>query len=183
MSHAPSSSSASSWQAALMRLEADARQVRHSDEEQVQQVQAKREEARAQAARLTEARKRLTARQNKGNEDGALGALRTAVAQAEQQERDAISDYETALNAFYKQRATLKRQLDQLAQRRDALLVEIPQGTRQVYSDLIGRGVKDPVVSRRDGRCGACGHNLSDEPAGDPVLCPACNRLVFGSEI
>jgi predicted nucleic acid-binding Zn-ribbon protein len=183
MSRTPSSSSVSSWQAALMRLEADARQIRQSDEEQVQQVQAKREEARAQGAHLTEARKRLTARESRGSEDGALGPLRTAVAQAEQQERDAISAYETALSAFYKQRATMKKELQQLTDRRNALLGEIPQGTRQTYSDLIDRGVRDPVVARNDGRCGACGNNLSDEPEGDPATCPACNRLVLSSEI
>ncbi len=128
--------------------------------------------ARAQAARLVEARKRLMARQNTSKEDGMLAPLRTAVAEAEQQERQAISDYEAALNAFYKQRAGTKRQLEQLTERRTALMKEIPAGTRQIYSDLVDRGVRDPVVARHDGRCGVCsstdtsGHSAAPTSGG-----------------
>jgi rubrerythrin len=183
MSHTPSQSPASSWQASLMRLEAEAREVRCSDDEQVQQLQAKRREVQAKAAQVAEARQRMTARKNRGGEEAVMAPLHAAVLQAEEQQRAAVTAYELALNAFHRQRATLLKKRELLETRRAALLQEVPRGTRQVYSDLIGIGIVDPVVYDLDGRCAACGHLLSDESGDDPLRCPACRRLIFASEV
>jgi predicted nucleic acid-binding Zn-ribbon protein len=180
MSNVPNASSTSSWQASLMSIEADALKVRRSENDEIQQVQAKRQEARAAAARLAEAKRRLDAPRNRGSEnEAALASLRATVAQAEQQQGEAIAAYEKALKAFHKQRANLRQQQDALTQRRDSLMREIPQRARQAYSDLLGHGVPDPVASALDGRCAACGQDLTSDTVREPWLCPACHRLVI----
>jgi hypothetical protein len=182
MSHTPNSSSASSWQASLLRLEAEAREVRCSDDEQVQHVQAKRQAVQASAAHVAEARLRLAARRNRDGEEATLTPFSAAVAEAEDQQRQAIVAYERALAAFHKLRARLREQRELLDARRTALLREVPRGTRQIYSELIVTGISDPAVYDLDGRCAACGHRLSDEPGDDPLRCPACQRLIFTTE-
>jgi predicted nucleic acid-binding Zn-ribbon protein len=184
MSHVPNASPTSSWQASLMSIEADALKVRRSDNDEVQQVQAKRQEARAAAARLAEAKRRLTAPRNRnGQDEAAQAALNATVVQAEQQQCEAIAAYEKALKTFHKQRANLRQQQDALTQRRDSLMREIPQGTRQAYSDLLGTGIPDPVACARDGRCAACGQDLSSQTVREPWLCPACHRLVIAPSV
>jgi predicted nucleic acid-binding Zn-ribbon protein len=181
VSDSTSSVATSSWQTSLASLEADALQVFRSDEEQVSQVQAKRQQARAAAASLAAAKQRLAAKKGQGRDEEKLGALQNAVEQAEAAQRSAVAEYEQALAAFHKQREKLRKERAALTRRRETLMSDLPEAVRRAYATLIASGLPDPVALIRDGHCVACRQTLSEIEGESPVLCPSCKRLIVHS--
>jgi predicted nucleic acid-binding Zn-ribbon protein len=173
----------SAWQTSLASLETEALQVWRSDEEQVSQVQAKRQQARAAAAHLVAAQQLLAARQGqaKDRHDENLGALRSSVEQAEVAQRQAVAEYERALKEFHKQREKLRKERAVLTRRRQTLMTDLPDTVRRAYAALLASDVPDPVALVRDGRCVACRHTLPDASNELPIRCPSCGRLLVHS--
>ena len=136
--------------------------------------------ARAAAARLAEAERRLAAGQSRTKENEKLAPLRNALLQAQEGQQHALSEYEQALGAFHKQRTRLHKEQEALSKRREALSSTLPASARQAYDALLGAGVPDPVATVADGRCAACGHAVAPMAAEVAVpVCPSCKRLIL----
>ena len=178
MSNTANPPTAPSWQAALVGLEAQFLEIWRLGKEQVKQVQAKRQAARAAAAHLAEAERRLAAGESQKKESDKLVPLRKAEQDAKEGHQQALAEYEEALKAFHKQRAKLHEEREALSRRREALSGTLPALARQAYWALLGNGVPDPVAVMREHRCSACGHEFADEAPTDSLVCPSCKRVM-----
>jgi predicted nucleic acid-binding Zn-ribbon protein len=178
MSNTANPPTAPSWQAALVSLEAQFLEIWRLGKEQVKQVQAKRQSARAAAARLAEAERRLAAGESQKRESDKLVPLRKAAQDAKEAHQQALADYEDALKVFHKQRARLHEEREALSRRREALSGTLPPLVRQAYRALLGDGVPDPVAVMRENQCLACGHHFADEVSAEALVCPSCKRLM-----
>jgi predicted nucleic acid-binding Zn-ribbon protein len=171
---------AAPWQTSLINVEAQFLEVWRLGREQVEKVQSKRQEARAAAARLAEAERRLAAGESRTKESDKLVPLRAALQQTKEVQQHALTEYEAALAEFHKQRKRLHREHEALSQRREALSGTLPASVRDAYGALIGAGVPDPLAALQDGRCAACGQDIVQQVLAGSVaaVCPSCKRLI-----
>jgi len=183
MSETAKSAGVPSWQASLVSIEAQSLEIWRLGQEQVKQVQAKRQDARGAAARLAEAERRLAAGETHHKEADKLIALRKTLEDAKQGHAHALKEYEEALAGFHKQRTRLNREHEALSRRREALSASLPASVRQAYDALLGAGVPDTLAGVQDGRCAACGHDIDLDALRDTDIpvCPSCKRLIVQS--
>jgi predicted nucleic acid-binding Zn-ribbon protein len=183
MSDTANSLTAAPWQTALIDVEAQFLEVWRLGREQVKKVQNKRQEARLAAARLAEAQRGLAASESRSKESDKLAPLRQALSQAQEGQREALTEYERALDEFHKQRTRLHKEQEALSRRRKDLSHTLPAPVRDAYGALLGAGVPDPVAAVQDGRCAACGHDIVQQVLTESAaaLCPSCKRLIVRS--